>query len=78
MREGPIWARKPETKKGHGLGLGRPKRPFWVPGPIPGPGLLGSLAHMVPGPWAPGPYLQGRNMTFGIIARFIRILENIV
>ena len=29
-----------------------------------GPRPLGSLAHMVPGPWAPGQYLQGRGMTF--------------
>ena len=30
-----------------------------------GPWPLGSLAQMVPGPWVPGPHLQGRSMTFG-------------
>ena len=58
---------KPGTQKGR---MGRP-RPQTAPflGPRLGPWPLGSLAHMVPGPWVPGPYLQGpylqgRNMTF--------------
>ena len=50
-----------------------PKRARSGPGPAHahflnprlGPWPLGSLAHMVLGPWVPGPYLQGRNMTFG-------------
>ena len=54
---------KPGTQKGRGPGPGTGPAPFLDPrlGPWP----LGSLAHMVPGPWAPSPYLQSRNMTFG-------------